>query len=158
MKAGKKYDLRPTGPSDIRRIEAGILNYGADMTVENNPYEVDLGRLVDLDKANEFIGKAALQRIRDRGPSRKLVGMEIQGMPVEFNMTKWPVELRGKIVGQVTSAIHSPRLGKNIGYAIVPTGHADPGNEFDVLHPDGRRTAVVVEKPFIDPRKEIPKS
>jgi aminomethyltransferase len=158
MKAGRKYDLRPTGPSDIRRIEAGILNYGADMTIENNPYEVDLGRLVDLDKPSAFIGKAALQRIHEDGPTRKLVGIEIRGKPLEFNMTKWPIELHGKVIGQVTSAIHSPRIDRNIGYATVPIERADLGNEFDVQHPDGRRTAVVVRKPFVDPRKEIPKS
>jgi aminomethyltransferase len=158
MKAGRKYNLRPTGPSDIRRIEAGILNYGADMTIENNPYEVDLGRLVDLDKSGPFIGKAALQRIHEEGPTRKLVGIEISGKPLEFNMTKWPVEFHGKVIGQVTSAIHSPRIDRNIGYAMVPIERADLGNEFDVQHPDGQRTAVVVRKPFVDPRKEIPKS
>lgn len=157
-KAGRKYNLRPTGPSDIRRIEAGILNYGADMTIENNPYEVDLDRLVDLDKPSAFIGKAALQRIHEEGPRRKLVGIEILGKPLEFNMTKWPVELRGKAIGHVTSAIHSPRIDRNIGYAMVPIERADLGNEFEVRHPDGRRSAVVVPKPFVDPRKEIPKS
>ena len=40
MEAGKRYNIAPTGPSDIRRIEAGILNYGIDMTLDNNPYEV----------------------------------------------------------------------------------------------------------------------
>jgi len=55
MKAGERYGIRPTGPSDIRRIEAGILNYGADMTIENNPYEVGLGWTVDLGKSADFI-------------------------------------------------------------------------------------------------------
>jgi aminomethyltransferase len=158
MTAGRKYNLRPTGPSDIRRIEAGILNYGADMTIENNPYEVDLGRLVDLDKSSPFIGRAALQRIQEQGPTRKLVGIEISGRPLLFNMTKWPVEFRGKVIGQVTSAIHSPRTDRNIGYAMVPIERADLGNEFEVRPPGGPRNAVVVPKPFIDPRKEIPKS
>ncbi len=158
MKAGRKYNLRPTGPSDIRRIEAGILNYGADMTIENNPYEVDLGRLVDLDKPSPFIGKAALQRIQEKGPTRKLVGIEISGRPLPFNMTKWPVEFRGKVIGQVTSAIHSPRIDRNIGYAMVPIERADLGNEFEVRPPGDRRNAVVVPKPFLDPRKAIPKS
>src|SRR3989475_13110316 len=43
VKAGKKYNLRPTGPSDIRRIEAGILKYGADKTIENKPDEIGVG-------------------------------------------------------------------------------------------------------------------
>ncbi len=73
-------------------------------------------------------------------------------------MTKWPVRARGKAVGRVTSAIHSPRLKKNIGYAIVPIEDADVGIELEIAHPDGRRTATVVKKPFIDPAKAIPKS
>src|SRR3989449_8716713 len=65
MKAGKPYNIRPTGPSDIRRIEAGILNYSAEIKLEENPYEGELGPLVDLDKAGDFIGRAALPRIKD---------------------------------------------------------------------------------------------
>jgi aminomethyltransferase len=57
----------------------------------------------------------------------------------------------------VTSAINSPRLEKNIGYANVPVEHSDLGTELEVLHPGGPRTAVVVRKPFIDPGKQIPK-
>jgi len=79
MAAGKPHDIRPTGPSDIRRIEAGILNWGADMTLENNPYEVGLERLVDEDKRDPFIGRDALRRIRAAGVKRKLVGVEIGG-------------------------------------------------------------------------------
>ena len=120
--------------------------------------EVDLGRLVDLDKSSDFIGRAALQRMKDEGPKRKLAGIEISGKPVGFNMTKWPVERRGRPIGRVTSAIYSPRLEKNIGYAMVPSEHADLGTELIVLHPAGPRTAVVVKKPFIDPGKAIPKS
>lgn len=158
MEAGKEHNIRPTGPSDIRRIEAGILNYGADMTIQNNPYEVGLGWTVDLDKSADFIGKATLQRIKDRGPTRKLVGIEIEGGPIGFNMTKWPVRARGREIGRVTSAIHSPRLKKNIGYAMVPIEYADIGTEIQVEHPEGPRDGVVVKKPFIDPKKEIPKS
>ena len=158
MKAGKRYNIRPTGPSDIRRIEAGILNYGADMTIENNPYEVGLGWTVDLSKPADFIGKAALQRIKDKGPKRKLIGVEIDGTPIEFNMTKWPVQARGREIGRVTSAIHSPRLKKNIAYAMVPIQHSDLGTELRIEAPGGPRNATVVRRPFIDPEKEIPKA
>src|SRR2546427_2479420 len=75
VKAGKKYNLRPTGPSDIRRIEAGILNYGADMTIEDNPYEVGLRGTRDPDKTRGFIRETALQRIKDDGVKWRLVGI-----------------------------------------------------------------------------------
>lgn len=158
MKAGKKHEIRPTGPSDIRRIEAGILNFGADMTIENNPYEVGLDRMVDLDKKAEFIGRESLRRIRSEGVKRKLVGLEIEGNAIEFNMTKWEVHADGQRIGQVTSAVHSPRLKKNIGYAMVPADLSKMGTRFTVVTPWGERNTTVVPKPFVDPKKEIPKS
>ena len=158
MEAGRPYNIRPTGPSDIRRIEAGILNYGIDMTLENNPYEVGLERLVDLDKPAEFIGREALRRVRQEGVRRRLVGVEIRTEPLQFNFTRWPVRRNGDAVGAVTSAVYSPRLRKNIGYAMLPVDHGNLGNELTVETPHGAAPATVVPMPFVDPSKEIPKS
>jgi aminomethyltransferase len=160
MAAGKPYDMAPTGPSDIRRIEAGILNWGADMTLADNPYEVGLERLVDRAKKADYIGRKALRRIREEGIRRKLVGVQIQGERIEFNMTKWPVKLGdgGEPIGNITSAIWSPRLKTNIGYAMVPAEHSELGTRLAVAAPDGDRQALVVRMPFVDPEKEIPKS
>jgi glycine cleavage system T protein len=159
MDAGRPYNIRPTGPSDIRRVEAGILNYGIDMTLENNPYEVGLGWLVDEAKEADYIGKAALKRIKAEGVRRKLVGVDIAGDPLDFNMTRWPVFCDGQAIGFVTSALYSPRLGSNIGYANVPAELGALGTRLQVDVPDvGERQAVVVVKPFVDPTKEIPKS
>jgi len=159
MTAGRPYNIRPTGPSDIRRIEAGMLNWGADITLEDTPYHVGLGWLVDPDKPAAYIGQAALQRVRAEGVSRKLVGVEIAGGRIEFNATKWPVSHDGQRVGRVTSAIYSPRLRKNIGYAMVPVALAELGTRLTVSIPEvGDRAATVVPKPFVDPKKEIPKS
>ncbi|MEX2029397.1 MAG: glycine cleavage T C-terminal barrel domain-containing protein [Anaerolineales bacterium] len=159
LAAGKPYHIRPTGPSDIRRIEAGMLNHGIDMTQNENPYEVGLGWLVDTKKEADFIGKEALARIRAEGVRRKLVGIEIEGDRIPFNMVRWPVHQANRPVGHVTSAIYSPRLKKNIAYAMVPAESSALGVELAVDIPEiGRRGARVVPKPFIDPEKEIPKS
>jgi aminomethyltransferase len=158
LKAGRKYNIAPTGPSDIRRIEAGILNYGIDMTLENNPYEVGLERLVNLDKAAQFIGREALKRISRQGVKKKLVGVEIGGARMDLNFTRYPVRVERKTAGFVTSCVHSPRLRKNIGYAMVPAEYSAPGTRLKVQAPGGARGAVVVPMPFIDPRKEIAKS
>lgn len=158
MEAGSPYQIRPTGPSDIRRVEAGILNYGCDMTLENNPFEVGLERLVDLDKEGGFIGREALRGIREHGVSRKLVGVEITGDRQGFNDSKWPVRFDGEVVGRVTSALYSPRLEKNIGYAWVPVERGELGTKLVVETPRGDAPAEVVPVPFVDPMKEIPKS
>jgi aminomethyltransferase len=157
MEAGKSYDIAPTGPSDIRRIEAGILNYGVDMTLATNPYEVGLERLVDLDKSEPFIGREALRRVKSAGVQRKLAGVEIEGARLEFNMTRWPVRAGGAMVGEITSAIYSPRLAQNIGYALVPVAHAALGMKLEIDTPDGSREATVVPMPFIDPTKAVAK-
>src|SRR5262249_61023369 len=81
MAAGKPHNIKPTGPSDIRRVEAGILNWGADMHLDTNPYEVDLDRLVDDGKKSDYIGKQALAAIKAKGVTRKLVGVELAGTP-----------------------------------------------------------------------------
>ncbi len=158
MEAGKQYGIVATGPSDIRRIEAGILNYGIDMTLDTNPYEVGLGWLVDLDQDADFVGKQALATIKRDGVSRKLVGVEIAGAPLDLNMTRWPISQNGTGGGWVTSAVFSPRLGKNIGYAMVPIALAEHGTMLSVETADGTRAATVVPKPFVDPKKDLPKS
>ncbi len=158
MEAGKPYDIAPTGPSDIRRVEAGILNYGIDMTLENNPFEVGLGWMVKLDQDADFIGKKALRRIEAEGAKRTLVGIEIAGERLDLNMTVWVAKLDGEQIGSVTSAVYSPRLKKNIGYAMVPTEQADLGTTFTIETPVGDAQATVVPKPFVDPKKEVPKA
>jgi aminomethyltransferase len=72
---------------------------------------------------------------------------------------KWSAKAGGKTVGPVTSAVWSPRLKKNIGYAMLPVAHAALGSKLSVEIPGlGERTATVVEKPFVDPDKAIPKT
>ncbi len=159
MEAGKEYSIRPIAPSEIRRIEAGILNYGSDMTLENNPYEVDLGWLVDLNKKADFIGKEALAKIKKQGVKRKLVGLEIHGPQISpWAIEFWDVKRAGKKVGHLTALTYSPRLEKNLGYAWVPIELAKRGTELIIVTPAGERTATVVKKPFVDPKKDIPKS
>jgi glycine cleavage system aminomethyltransferase T len=164
LEAGKPHDLTVIGPCHIRRIEGGILALGADMWYDTNPYEVGMGYdwMVDLEQGADFIGKETLARIKREGPRRKLVGVEIGGERLgAYNdgsmIDIFAVKKEGGRIGEVTSACFSPRLEKNIGFAMVPTEHAELGTELEVERPEGTTSAVVVEKPFIDPKKETPK-
>jgi len=158
MAAGKPHQIRPTGPSDIRRVEAGILNWGADMTLANNVYEIGLDYLVDEIKAANYIGRDALKRIKAAGVGQKLAGIEIEGDRIEMNAVPWRVKSGGETIGRVTSAIWSPRLKKNIGYAMLPAPQAALQTILTVNIPGiGERKATVVPMPFIDPKKDIPK-
>jgi glycine cleavage system aminomethyltransferase T len=165
LEAGRPHGLAVTGPCHIRRIEGGILAFGADIWYDTNPFEVGMGYpwMVNLGQQADFVGKQALRRIKADGPSRKLVGIEIGGPPagtyIDNEMIEmYPVWRGGHQAGTVTSACYSPRLQKNIGYAMLPIALAEPlGQEFQVETPTGRYRGVTVPKPFIDPGKHTPR-
>jgi len=160
IEAGEPHGLSPIGPCHIRRIEGGILAHGCDMTIEENPYEVGYGYkwMVELDQDQDFIGRQALRRVSEQGVTRRLIGVEIGGaklgayndgsMPDFFGVLK-----AGEQIGRVTSACYSPRLEKNIGFAMVPVEHSAIGTELEVERPDGVVDAVVADRVFFKPDK-----
>ncbi len=156
MAVGVPFGLKPGHTSTIRRIEAGMLSYHADADIHTNPFELGLDRLVDLEMEADFIGKFALRRIRDQGVARRQVGLILDGDPLAGpNTTFWPLSRDGATVGKVTSAVHSPRLGQNIALAMVAAEHAVTGAELEVAMPPSTRRAVVVPRPFYDPKKRL---
>ena len=156
MAVGGPLGLKPGHTSSIRRIEAGMLSYHADMTLANNPYEMGMGRLVDLDMEADFISKAALTLIKERGVSQQLVGLEIDGAPfVGSNDFFWPILKEGVKVGTVTSAIYSPRLQKNIALAMISIDHTASGRVLQVDKLNETRACTVVPIPFYDPKKSL---
>ncbi len=158
LAAGAPFGLTPGSPNRIRRIEGGVLDYGSDMTVAENPFEVGLGPRIDFDKG-DFIGRDALLRIAEEGPRRKMCGVFLDGPPFQKNNEhRWPVLSGRAKVGEVTSAVHSPRLDRNIGFALMETAHADPSVLFTVETPEGARVLELTAIPFIDPEKKIPRS
>ncbi|NIL94453.1 MAG: glycine cleavage system protein T [Woeseiaceae bacterium] len=155
--AGQSYGIRPAAPSTIRSIEGGLLSYVSDITLEDSPYVIGMDRFVDFDQAGDFIGKAALQKIANEGPSRRLVGIEIDGPPLEVpNEEFWDVTVDGEKIGHVTRCAHSPRLDRNIGWANVPAALASIGTELVADSPAGDRRAVVCEAPWFRPQVKIP--
>ena len=165
FEAGRPHGMRVIGPCHIRRIEGGILAFGCDIWYDTNPFEVGMGYdwMVDLRHDDDFIGRAALERIKAEGVSRKLVGVEIDGPSVGYFTDGSMIDVfpvhgpDGARIGQVTSATRSPRQERNIGYAMVPIEYAELGTALRIEANTGMQDAVVVPKPFHDPRKEIPK-
>jgi aminomethyltransferase len=156
MAAGSPFDLKPGHTSSIRRIEGGMLSYHADADAKTNPYELGMDRLINPAMDADFIGKAALMRIRDKGVSRKQVGLIIESEPLKGpNTTFWPISKDGKTAGKVTSAVYSPRLEQNIALAMVATEFAELGTQVEITMPSGTQMATVVERPFYDPKKQI---
>ena len=158
MEAGRPHNIRPIAPCEARRIEAGIFNYGSDMTIADTPFHVmGLERLVEKQNA-DYIGKAALEEIRTSGVDRKLVGIEVAGDALPFELSrKCDALSNGKAVGTVTDLIWSPRLEKNIGYVWVPIDLAGPGNALEIVAPHGGAwPATTAAIPFLDPKKSVP--
>ena len=156
MEAGIPFDLKPGHTSSIRRIEGGMLSYHADMDINTNPFELGLDRLVNLEGKEDFVGKTALKEIKEKGVSRKQVGLIIEGQPLSGPNTRfWEIKYDEKIVGRVTSAVYSPRLKQNIALAMISADLTTIGTEVKINTYAGTLGAMVVEKPFFDPKKLI---
>ena len=156
MNAGKEHGLQPGHTSSIRRIEGGMLSYHADADIHTNPFELGFDRLVSLDNDIEFIGKAALKKIKAEGIKRKQIGLEINCEPLSGpNTTFWSIKKDDNEIGKVTSAVYSPRLKKNIALAMVNIKNSEIGTDLKVETNKGIFTGKIVEKPFYDPKKKI---
>jgi len=159
MAAGKPNGLKPGHTSSIRRIEGGMLSYHADADINTNPYELNLGRLVNLDTDTNFIGKEALQKINQDGVKRKQVGVILDCEPLTVpNTTFWEIKKDKQQVGKITSAVYSPRLKQNIALAMVSINNSEIGTVLDVKMNDKIVKATIVEKPFYDPKKKLASS
>ena len=149
--AGQPYGIQPGAPSSMERIEGGLLSYGNDMTIRNNPFEVGLDRYCALDQEADFLAKEALLEIREQGPVQRQTGIVIDGDPIQGNEQWWHVvDADGQRVGTVTSACHSPRLQKNIALSIMDMDHQEPGTTVTVEFYNGeRRSGTITTLPFI---------
>jgi aminomethyltransferase len=156
--AGQEYGIRPIAPCEARRIEAGIFNYGSDIGLSDTPFHVSgMERLVEQ-QPQEYLGREALERLRQEGVDRKLVGVTLEGDRLRAELSEyWPIVRDGAQVGRVTDAVWSPGLETNIGYAWVPTELAEAGNRLDVESEDGIHfNATTASLPFVDPLKKRP--
>jgi aminomethyltransferase len=120
--AGEPYDLKPAGLSsrDTLRLEAGMPLYGNELGATLTPFDAGLGRVVKFDKPGDFVGRSALEAVKDVPPRRRLVGLVARGRRVPRH--GYPVTKDGAVVGEVTSGAPSQTLGRPIALAYVDTG------------------------------------
>jgi aminomethyltransferase len=159
MQIGEPMGLKPGHTSTIRRIEGGMLSYHADMTINTNPLELCMDKFIDLNNDFNFIGKEALIKIKNDGIKRKQVGLYLDNKRMNGPNTRfWNLLYNNKIVGKITSAVYSPRLEKNIALAIVDIDYSNLNQKLIVDDGNSEYNAVVVNKPFYDPNKNLTKS
>ena len=183
MEAGQGFGIRPAGmlALDVARLEAGFILLEVDyIGVEKalipsqkyTPFEIGLGWTVDL-KKEHFVGCRELRKESERGPSRQVVGLEIDlydyehlyqqvGLPPEIPVTAWrggvPVYKEKEQVGQATTGGWSPTLKKYIALATIRKECAESETrvDFEVTVEYRRKTAgaTVVKLPFFDPPRK----
>ena len=159
MKIGEPMGLKPGHTSTIRRIEGGMLSYHADMTINTNPLELGMDKFIDLNNDFDFIGKSALIKIKNEGIQRKQVGLYLDNNRMDGPNTRfWNLKYDNKVVGKITSAVYSPRLKQNIALAIVNINYSNLNQKLIVNDGSSEFSAIVVNKPFYDPNKNLTKS
>jgi aminomethyltransferase len=153
---GRPHELVPVGlgARDTLRVEASMSLYGNDIDHTTTPLEAGLGWIVKLQKG-DFIGRDVLERQKEEGFDRKLIGFELHGRGIARH--GYPVLLQEHDtdpVGQVTSGTQSPTLGRALGMAYLPIEATEIGSEFFVQIRNRTTPARVVEMPFYSRKKK----
>jgi len=150
--AGQAYDISPGAPSEVERIESGLLSYGGDCRLQThpvNPFEVGLGHLVNLDSGGDFIGRQALLALKEKGIERRRVGLFIAGQPFAFPGHQIDIFHDGAAVGFISAAAYSHRLERNISVGVLSNRLSDDAQGLTIKLEDGERQLQVAALPFI---------
>ena len=148
FEVGKKYNIKPGAPNHAERIEGGLLSYGNDMLISDNPFECGFEKLVHLNDNVEFIGKDSLKKILKNGIKRKLMGVKIN--LDTLNLTS--VDLLNKkkqIIGNLRSAAFSPTFKKIVGIAMINKEYCKNNEIFNINLNDNLVDGEVCELPII---------
>ena len=130
---GKEFDLKPGTPNHPERIEGGLLSYGSDMDIFDNPFECGFDKYVDLDSDILFLGKDSLKKIRKKGVKRKLMGVKIDAKSIDVTNGIPVFDLENKEIGQLRSAAFSPKFKKVVGIAMITTNFCDVSQKFKIM-------------------------
>jgi aminomethyltransferase len=148
LDSGSAHGAKPCGlgARNTLRLEAKMALYGHEIDGSISPYEAGLGWIVKLDKAADFVGKAALLKQKEAGLSRKLVGFEMTGRGI--GRDGYEVYVDGVLSGRVTSGGPAPTLSKNIGLCLLPVEAATIGRTIHIMIRNQPVEAIVVPTPF----------
>lgn len=143
---GQAFNIRAGCPNLIERLEAGLMSYGSDMTLESNPFECGLDRFFKLGKKAEYMSRQALDRIAREGITKKMVHLKISGEPLPAPRSTYNVlDKSGATAGQLTSIAWSPRFEANLAFATVAIESSAQGTLLNVETADGIRGGVVCD-------------
>src|SRR5215475_13944543 len=138
---------------DSMRLEKGYRYWSADITPDYTPYEAGLGFAVSLNKSADFMGKAALEKQKEEGVTKKLCFITLD-KPDTIVFGSKPIRHDGKVVGWVTSGGFGYSINKSIGYTYLPIELAKPGTRVSVECFGIEIGAEVQKEPLYDPKGE----
>jgi len=148
LRAGEEEGIKPTGlgSRDTLRFEAGLPLYGNELSKDITPLEAGFGFFVKFTE-DDFIGKAPLQKQKEEGLKRKIVGFELmkKGIPREG----YEVYKDGEKIGYVTTGYLSPTLGKSIGLALVDIDHSKMGGTIQIKVRKREIDGTIISKRFL---------
>jgi aminomethyltransferase len=146
--AGQPFGIGPGNPNPTERIESGLLSWGGDTDDHTNPFEVRMGQYVDLDVADDVVGIQALRRIAAEGPKRHLLGIQLEEPdPMSAAFYWFNIHKDGQQIGHQTNLTWSPRLHKNIGFALV-SSEVEIGERVQVTGEDRITSGTLCDLPF----------
>jgi glycine cleavage system aminomethyltransferase T len=147
--AGQPWGIGPGAPATPERVESGLVSVGGDTDDETNPFEVRLGKYVDLDVPDDVVGIQALRRIKAEGVKRHQLGLILEGVkPAPLGFKLEDISYGGTSIGTMTNCVWSPRMKTNIGYALI-SSEVKAGEKVTVHRANGLTTAQLVELPFL---------
>ncbi|WAX94368.1 glycine cleavage system protein T [Aminobacter sp. NyZ550] len=147
--AGRPWGIGPGAPATAERTESGLISVGGDTDEATNPFEVRLGKYVDLDVPDDVVGIQALRRIKAEGIRRHQLGLVLEGeAPAPLGFHREQITRNGQCIGMMTNCVWSPRMKANIGYALVDAG-VPTGETVQVLRDHGPVAARLVDLPFL---------
>ena len=147
--AGRKWGIGPGAPATAERTESGLISLGGDTDGQTNPFEIRLGKYVDLDVDDDVVGISALRQIATDGPARHQLGLRLEGESPEPLAFQWETIFKDSVaIGRMTNCVWSPRLKQNIGYALIST-EGQPGDKVEIARYGGPVTGQLCELPFL---------
>ena len=148
FEVGKKYNIKPGAPNHAERIEGGLLSYGNDMLISDNPFECGFEKLVHLNDNVEFIGKDSLKKILKNGIKRKLMGVKINSDTLNL-LSVDLLDKKKQIIGNLRSAAFSPSFKKIVGIAMINKEYCKNNEIFNINLNDILVDGEVCELPII---------
>ena len=149
FEVGKEFNVKPGCPNLIERIESALLSYGNDMDNNDNPLECGLDKYVNLDTEVDFLGKEKLKEVKQKGISKKLMGVIIDTQEISVSKSIELIDHKGLKIGELRSGVYSPHFKKVIGIAMLDKPYYEVSQSFKISINDSTFEGKVCDLPFI---------